>query len=159
MRKGAKMSSITAKMRTSIVAISLTAMVGCTNMDRNHGYAPSEDELLDVIVGVDTRDTVLDLFGKPTSTGVVEGGGYYYVASRFRHFGPFEPKPIDRQLVAISFDTAGVVTNIERFTLADGKVVPLSRRVTDTNIQDTTFLRQLLGNIGNFDAGQFVGES
>lgn len=153
------MSSITAKMKQIVLAGSLVAMVGCTNMDRNHGYTPSDDELLDVIIGVDTRDTVLDLFGKPTSTGVTEGAGYYYVSSTFRHFGPFEPKPIDRQLVAISFDASGVVTNIERFTLADGKVVPLSRRVTDTTIEDKTFLRQLLGNIGNFDGSQFIGES
>ena len=51
-------------------------------------------------------------------------------------------------MVAISFDSAGVVSNIERFGLEDGKVVPLARRITDTAVTDKSFLRQLFGNIG-----------
>jgi hypothetical protein len=50
-----------------------------------------------------------------------------------------------------------VVTGVERFGLEDGQVVSLSRRVTDDNIRDTTFVRQLLGAIGNINAGSFLG--
>ncbi len=152
------MSSVKTTVRNSVFCLALFAIASCTTQFRNHGYAPTDEELAEVIVGVDTRDTVFDLFGKPTSTGVVEGSGYYYVSSKFRHYGPFEPKAVDRQLVAISFDEVGVVANVERFTLEDGRVVPLSRRVTDSSVENSTFLRQLLGNIGQFDAGQFIGE-
>ena len=80
-------------------------------------------------------------------------GGYYYVRSRVRTFGPTAPKEIDRQILAISFDADGVVSNIERFGLEDGNVVPLARRVTDTAVTNKSFLRQLLGNIGRIGAG------
>jgi hypothetical protein len=50
------------------------------------------------------------------------------------------------------------VRNIETFGLQEGRVVALSRRVTDDNLRDTTFIRQLLGNVGRFDAGQILGE-
>ena len=80
-------------------------------------------------------------------------GGYYYVRSRLRTFGPTASKEIERQLVAISFDSAGVVSNIERFGLEDGQVVPLTRVVTDTAVSNKTFLRQLIGNIGMAGAG------
>ncbi len=137
--------------------VAATLLTACSAQFRNHGYAPTDAELAEVIVGVDTRASVEDLIGAPTTGGVLTDSAYYYVESRWRHFAFLAPAEIDRQLVAISFDADGVVTNIERFTLADGRVVTLSRRVTDSTVRNTTFLRQLLGNLGNFDAGQIVG--
>jgi hypothetical protein len=60
---------------------------------------------------------------------------------------------IDRQLVAITFNTRGTVTNIERFTLQDGQVVALTRRVTDSGIRKVSFIGQLLNNIGRVNLG------
>ncbi|MBC7156656.1 MAG: outer membrane protein assembly factor BamE, partial [Rhodobacteraceae bacterium] len=45
---------------------------------------------------------------------------------------------------------------VERFGLRDGEVVALSRRVTETNVRGVTFIRQLIGNIGNLRADQFT---
>ncbi|MEM6479491.1 MAG: outer membrane protein assembly factor BamE [Pseudomonadota bacterium] len=135
------------------------ALSGCAATYRNHGYAPSDDDLAQIIVGVDTRASVEDTIGRPTTAGVLTQGAYYYLADRRRHFAFFEPEVIDRQLVAVSFDPVGVVSNIERFTLQDGRVVPLSRRVTDSSVQDASLLRQLMGNLGRFNpAGLLAGE-
>ncbi len=79
--------------------------------------------------------------------------------SRFQQRGPKEPVEIDRQVVVITFNSAGTVDNIERFGLEDGQVVALSRRVTESNIQGVTFLGQLFSNFGRFDASQFLGSS
>ncbi|WP_420863339.1 outer membrane protein assembly factor BamE [Algirhabdus cladophorae] len=146
-------------LRNTIAAVALIAVASCTTIYRNHGYTPSEDELAELIVGVDTRDSVIDVLGRPSSGGVLNDTGAYYVSSRFRHFAYQEPRAVERLLVAVTFDEVGVVENIERFTLEDGNVVPLSRRVTDTNIRGVTFIRQLLGNFGNLDAGNFLGRS
>lgn len=132
--------------------------VGCTTLYRNHGYAPTDDQLNEVLVGVDTRGTVSDIIGPPTAGGVTNGGGFFYVQSRFRLLGPLEPREIDREVVAIRFDDEGVVSNVERFGLENGNVVALSRRVTQDNIRDTTFIRQLFGSIGQFNAGDFLGD-
>ncbi|MEL6912953.1 MAG: outer membrane protein assembly factor BamE [Pseudomonadota bacterium] len=133
------------------------ALTGCQATFRNHGYAPTDEELADVIVGVDTRASVEDVIGRPSTSGVLTDGAFYYLADRRRLFAFFAPEVIDRQLVAVTFDGDGVVRNIERFTLADGRVVPLSRRVTDSAVQDTAFLRQLLGNLGRFDPARVLG--
>lgn len=132
-------------------------LAGCTSQYRNHGYAPSDADLQNILVGVDTRATVEDLVGRPSTSGVLTEGAYYYLSSRVRHFAYTTPKEVDRQVVAISFDGDGVVANIERFGLQDGRVVPLSRRVTESSVQNTAFLRQLIGNIGRFNPGQFLG--
>jgi outer membrane protein assembly factor BamE (lipoprotein component of BamABCDE complex) len=134
------------------LALGLAALLaGCTSIYRNHGYVPSEEELAEIVPGVDTRDSVAESVGTPTSSGVLNTGGYYYVASRVRHYGPRKPQVVSRELVAINFDTAGVVTGIERYGLEDGKVIPLQRRVTSSSVENKTFLRQLLGNLGRFN--------
>ncbi|MEX0309940.1 MAG: outer membrane protein assembly factor BamE [Tateyamaria sp.] len=124
------------------------ALGACTPTFRNHGYVPPEEDLAELAVGIDTRATVEDLVGSPTAGGVLEGGDYYYVRSRVRTFGATRPQVIDRQVLAISFDQEGILENIERFGLEDGRVVTLSRRVTENGVTNRTFLRQLLGNIG-----------
>ncbi len=146
------------KTRAILTGCALLMAVGCTTLYRNHGYAPSDDQLAEVLVGVDTRDTVADIVGPPTAGGVLNDGGFFYVESRFRLLGPLEPREIEREVVAIRFDGDGVVSNVERFGLENGQVVALSRRVTQDNVRDTTFIRQLFGSIGQFNAGDFLGE-
>ncbi len=109
-------------------------------------------------VGVDTRDSVAQVIGTPTAGGILDPSGYYYVASKFRHYGFFAPEEVDREVLAVRFTPSGTVSNIERFGLSEGRVVALSRRVTDDNIANVSFLRQLFGSLGNFDAGALLGD-
>ena len=63
---------------------------------------------------------------------------------------------IEREVVAISFNEAGVVENVERFGMAEGRDITISRRVTDSTIKGVSFLRQLFGSFGNFTADQLL---
>lgn len=150
------MSGMGLKLKTTIAAGVLLLAAGCATQYRNHGYVPLEEDLANVIVGVDTRDSVAESVGTPSTGGLLDDSGYYYVYSRVRHFGMFEPKVVEREVLAITFDKRGVVANIERFGLEDGNVVPLSRRVTSSSVANKSFLRQLLGNLGRFSASDFV---
>ncbi len=132
------------------------SLAACTARMRNHGYTPSDADLAQIQVGVDTRESVIEAVGSPAGYGVLRETGIYYLSAKTRTWGPREPEFIDRQLVAISFGPGGRVSNIERFTLRDGNVVALSRRVTDSNISGVSFLRQLLGNLGRFRAEDFL---
>ena len=129
----------------------------CSPTFRNHGYIPPQDQLDEIKIGADTRESVAEKVGVPSSAGVLNTSGYYYVRRRTRSIGPLRTREIDRQVVAISFSDAGRVSNIERFGLEKGKVVPLQRRVTSPAVTDRSFIRQLLGNIGRFGAAGFGG--
>ena len=142
--------------RAALVAILVVALSGCTATFRDHGYVPTEDELNEIVVGVDTRAAVESAIGVPGITGVLSDGGLYYIQSRVRHYAYHKPEVIEREVLAISFDQSEVVSNIERFSLADGQIVPLSRRVTSSSVLNNGFLRQLLGNLGRFTAGDFL---
>nr|WP_248298178.1 outer membrane protein assembly factor BamE [Tabrizicola sp. YIM 78059] len=132
------------------------ALIACSPVFRNHGYVPADDELAKIEVGVDTRESVGEKIGRPSTSGLLNDEGWYYVQSRYRHFGPREPQEIERQVVAVTFDSSGRVENIARFGLEDGKVVEISRRITQTNIKGLGLIRQLLGNFGRIQAGDVL---
>tara|TARA_R110002073_G_scaffold283347_1_gene447573 strand:+ start:624 stop:1085 length:462 start_codon:yes stop_codon:yes gene_type:complete len=139
--------------------LTLVGAVACTPIYRNYGYMPPSEDLALVAVGVDTRETVTLSIGPPTSGGLSDDSGFYYVSSKFRRFGALAPVETEREVLAISFDANGVVSNIETFGLQDGNVIVLSRRITDNKARDSTFVRQLLGSFGQINAGDFLGEN
>ena len=131
-------------------------MAACVPTFRNHGYIPPEEDLALVVVGQTTVDELPTLIGRPSAQGLLTGSGWYYVGSRWRYYGPTQPQEIERQVVAVSFSEAGVVSNVERFGLERGRVVTLSQRVTDAGVASVSIIAQLLRNIGNFNpAGVF----
>ena len=149
--------SFTGGLRGLMLCAGLVLAVACTPIVRNYGYTPSDADLAQIAVGRDTRETVTAAVGPPTTTGVLGEDAYFYVQSRFETVGPRAPVEVDREVLAISFNAAGTVSNIERFTLQDGRVITLSRRVTTDNVRDNTFLRQLLGSVGRVNAQDLIG--
>jgi outer membrane protein assembly factor BamE (lipoprotein component of BamABCDE complex) len=134
----------------------VVVIAACSPLYQNHGYVPSDDELALITVGKDTRESVEAAIGRPSASGLLNDVGWFYVQSRWKNYGALASKEIDRQVVAISFADSGVVENIERFGLEKGRIVPISRRVTESNIKSDGFLRQLFGNVGGLSTGQLV---
>lgn len=136
-----------------VLCAALMALSACQEIIRNHGYIPPEEELNAIVVGVDTRDSVEAVMGKPSASGVLREGAWFYVGSKMRHYGARKPKEINREVVALRFDGNGTVQNVERFGLERGQVVVLSRRITETTVRDVTFIRQIIRNFGRIDLG------
>lgn len=132
-------------------------LAACAPIERNHGYVPADDQLAEIAVGQDTRDTVAEKVGAPLTRGMQGERAWYYVASERRTFGPRAPQTVSRDIVAIRFAEAGTVKNIERFTEEDGRVVVLTARVTDPSVSELGLLRRIFGNVGTPQAGDFLG--
>ncbi len=147
-RKGVKLAM------AILFSVGLTA---CSATFTNHGYVPPDDELAAILPGIDDRASVEDTIGRPSASGIVGEDTWFYVASRQRHYLYNAPEVTERQIVAISFDQRGTVENIRELGLEDGQVVNFSRRVTETNIQEVTFLRQLFSNFGRINIGDALG--
>lgn len=142
--------------RSAVALLAVTAtLAGCTAQYRDHGYVPPAEDLAAIEVGRDTRESVRETIGAPTTSALVDERGYYYVSSRMRHFGWRAPEEVSREIVAVSFGDSGTVTNVERYGLEDGIAVPLERRVTETG-GSAGFLRQLLSRLGGFSPGAFL---
>ncbi|RUS63687.1 outer membrane protein assembly factor BamE [Pseudorhodobacter sp. E13] len=145
-----------ARMAQLVMAGCIVLLSACSAIYRNHGYVPSDTELEAVQVGVSSRQDVADAVGRPSASGLLNDVGWYYVQSQFKTVGPMKSEEIDRQVLAITFDDRGIVENVERFGLAEGRVVPLSRRVTETNIKGISFLRQLFSSFGRLRADELL---
>lgn len=155
---GARVNQLKSAMKYATWALAGLALSGCASIYQKHGYVPTEEQLAEVVVGIDTKDSVAETIGVPSASGVLNDGGYYYVATLMRSRGISGKKPVSRTLVAVSFDSKDVVSGIERYSLEDGRTIPLERRVTSSSVQDKTFLRQLLGSLGNFGPGALLDQ-
>lgn len=152
------MISDTAKRRMRAISLSFLclALVACSATFQNHGFVPPEEELSVILPGVDTRESLALSVGEPSASGVIRNDAWFYAQYRVRNFAYQAPQVVERDIVAITFDPDGVVQNIERFSLEDGQLVQLSRRVTDAGVGDVTILTQILRNFGRLDVGSII---
>ena len=144
--------------RQGLVLVLVASVAACAPVYRNHGYVPTDQELALIEVGTDTRETVGQKIGRPSTQGLLNDVGWFYVQSRYKHFGPRAPKEIERQVLAVTFNEAGTVENVARYGLEDGKVVQISRRVTETNVKGLTVIQQILGSFGQLRADDILSE-
>ena len=86
------------------------SLVACGPTYRNHGYVPPQEDLDQIVVGIDTRSSVEETLGGSGSGSVLEDDALYFVRSRIRTVAMLEPEVIERNVVAVSFDDNGIVS-------------------------------------------------
>lgn len=128
----------------------------CAPTTRVHGYVPPEADVARISPGFDTQFNVEELLGRPSSSGLLRDSAWYYVESTVENFTYHAPRVVDRTVLAVNYDQNGVVTDVARYGLEDGKIVNLTTRTTETGGRTLGILEQLFGNILNLDASQFV---
>lgn len=139
--------------------LALALLPACSSLEDSHGHVPEAGLVEEVQVGIDTKVTVARILGRPGVEGIIDDSGWYYVRSDYERRLWHAPVELNREVLAVSFADDGVVENVERFGLEGGRVVALERRVTDSNTQGISFLRQLFSNFGNFDANALFDEN
>ena len=154
-----KLSEIWRAIRQFALVFAVLSVAGaCARLSDSHGYIPEQSALDEIVIGQDTKQSAALILGRPGTGGIIDDRGWFYVRSQYERFLWRPPVEVDRQVVAITFDDAGVIENVERFGLEEGQVIALSRRVTTSNTQGVGLLRQLFANLGNIDAGQFFND-
>lgn len=124
-------------------------LVSCAAQYRSHGYMPPNDQVDALVVGVDTRDSVAEALGIPSSGGVTNDDAYFYVRSRMQQGALGRLTEVDREVLVLSFGKLGVLRNIERFGLQDGRFVSLEHRVTKTAGPELSLIQQIIGSVGS----------
>ncbi|MEK9733080.1 MAG: outer membrane protein assembly factor BamE [Paracoccaceae bacterium] len=109
----------------------MATLAACGGQYRNHGYMPLAEDVDALIVGVDTRDSIIEVMGVPTTGGILTEEAMYYVRSRVHHKGYVKPNEIQRDVLVLSFDKNQILRNVERFGIEKGKLIRLEHRVTE----------------------------
>lgn len=139
------------RMMPVLCGLALLGSVGCTPTERTHGHVwrgVTPDEL---VIGADTRESVLRKAGGPSVVGLSEGKPWIYISQRVRSRSAQTPVVGSRQVVVVKFSATGTVSSVEQYALADGRVVALTDRETPAGESDLNIVQQLLGNIGRFE--------
>lgn len=144
-------------LRSAGVALVLCAALagGCAPTVQVHGYMPPQSDISRVRPGADTVASVEEILGRPSSSGVLRDSAWYYVQSTVENFTYNPPRVVDRNVLAVRFNSGGVVQSVTRYGLEDGRIVNLTARTTETGGRELGVLEQLFGNLLNLDAEQF----
>jgi outer membrane protein assembly factor BamE (lipoprotein component of BamABCDE complex) len=134
-------------------ALLLSGLVACAPIRDVRGYVPDEERVGEVKVGADTRDTVQEKLGTPSSTAAFGDPTWYYISTEQERYAFFTPDVTKRQILAVEFSEDGKVADIRKYGIEDGQVIALVDRETPSRGKEMGFLQQLLGNMGGMPAG------
>lgn len=140
--------------RLLILACLSLGVVACSPIAHQHGYTPRAEELEAVRAGVDTRESVLRKLGRPSTIAAFDASDWYYISMRSETYAFYEPEVVDQRVVTVSFDDAGLVTDIGNYGLEEGRVIDLVTRTTPTAGRKLTILQQIFQNLGKYNTEQ-----
>jgi outer membrane protein assembly factor BamE (lipoprotein component of BamABCDE complex) len=129
---------------TAVVAV----LAACAPIRDVRGYVPDEERLAQVQVGTDTRQTVQQKLGTPSSTATFGDPTWYYISIEQERYAFFTPDVTRREILAVQFNESGKVAEIRNYGIEDGQVVALVDRETPSRGKELSFLQQIFGNIG-----------
>jgi outer membrane protein assembly factor BamE (lipoprotein component of BamABCDE complex) len=137
-------------MRASIAALAaLSATAACAPVQTYNGFRSDRNnvDIVDPQVGVDTRATVQQRFGSPSTTAVFDITSWYYVSSVQERVAFYTPRTTDRDVMVVRFN-GETVASVEKFGLERGRIVSYEDEITPTRGRELSVIEQLLGSIG-----------
>jgi len=119
-------------------------LIACTPVINQRGYLEDKDAEASIRKGADTKTSVQEKLGYASTTATFGGDAWYYISSTEKQVAFFTPTVQQRSILAVYFDQAGKVTNMQHYALAQGHLINLESRTTPARGRELTFLQQLL---------------
>jgi outer membrane protein assembly factor BamE (lipoprotein component of BamABCDE complex) len=137
------------RLSAAAIVAAAAAATACSPVQTYNGFMPDRNnqEIPEPQVGVDTRDTVMQRFGSPSTTAVFDQTAWYYVSSVQERVAFYAPRITERRVMVVRFD-GDMVSAVEKFGLERGRIVAYNDEVTPTRGRELGVLEQLLGNVG-----------
>ena len=141
----------------------LLPLAGCSLPDfmshpvQARGNKVEPDQLAQLVPGTSTRADVLAVVGSPTARATFDDNTWIYIAELTKPVIGATNTVEDQQAVSLTFDQGGVLRRIERKGASDGLAIESVARTTPTPGTESSFVQQLLGNVGKFSPGGNVG--
>jgi outer membrane protein assembly factor BamE (lipoprotein component of BamABCDE complex) len=140
------------------VLIALAALGACSPLKTHTGYVVDADLVNSVQPGVDTRQSVLAVLGKPSFTSQFNRGDWYYISRESRNFAYNKPKAKEQITLRITFDEAGNVTGVYKGGVEQVASISPYGKKTPTLGKERSFFDDLFGNIGTVGAAGAGGQ-
>lgn len=115
----------------------------------HNGNMPSPDKVSQVQKG-QTADEVRALLGSPSSVNALDENTWIYMSSTLKKVAFFKPQEIDREVLAITFDVDGKVSQIAGYDKESGQMIAIDNTETPTMDDDVGFFRKYFGGVGTY---------
>jgi len=139
-------------LRPFAIAVLLASLAGCGIPVNERGNLPKADLLAQVKPGVTDKASVKALLGTPSSIASFDDNTWYYISKQERQVAFLKPEIIDQEVYAVHFDDKGIVTDVSHKGLHDAQAMTPNPNATPAQGREFTFLEQLIGNFGKFNA-------
>jgi outer membrane protein assembly factor BamE (lipoprotein component of BamABCDE complex) len=150
-------------LRLALAALCVSAATACAPLARpvmdHRGYVIDPQAVSSIKPGVDNKDSVESRLGSPSTVANFDKTTWYYISSEERNFLFHRPQVTKGDVLAVKFDTDGLVSSIDRYDLKDGQDIAFVQRETPTKGKEMTFLQQMFGNFGRISAGNDQSET
>ena len=126
-------------------------VVACSPVIAQRGNLLQDHQISGIVAGEHSRSDVLRVLGSPTTQSTFNPDIWYYIGQETEKHGILDDEVVKERIVVVSFNPDGIVQSIEEQD-PDRVSVPYARSKTPTHGNDLTFMQQLLGNMGRFNA-------
>src|SRR5512145_1746619 len=112
------------RLSTAAFVALATATAACAPVQTYNGFRSDRNnaEIPDPQVGVDTRETVTQRFGSPSTTAVFDQTAWYYVGSVQERVAFYTPRITERHVMVVRFD-GDTVSAVEKYGMERGRIV------------------------------------
>ena len=142
--------------------LSRAALAGCLLFSGCSFLAPppqvrgnhvDSDQLKELTPGTSTEADVRSLLGSPTAHATFDDNTWLYISERTQPRIGATQAVLSQNVVALTFDDHGVLRQVATRDAANAMPVQVIARTTPSPGTEASFLQQLFGNIGRFNAG------
>lgn len=128
---------------------------GCTAAKQNEwflnhaGNMPAKERVEKIKIG-ETKDTVIAVLGLPSSVNAFDENSWIYMSSDIKKMAFFAPEEKERNILHITFNQSGEVSDIKFLSLEDGKKIKVEKDQTEVKGQRIGFFRKYFGGVGQY---------
>lgn len=137
-------------------ALAFPLLVGACGMfeapPQLRGNRVDPDDLKALVPGTSTRADVTALIGSPTARATFDDNTWLYISETTYNRIGRTPGVQDQQVVVLTFNDQGVLNGVQTRDQEDAVPVTVVTRATPSPGTEASFLQQLFGNIGRFNA-------
>jgi outer membrane protein assembly factor BamE (lipoprotein component of BamABCDE complex) len=133
------------------LGLGFAVLGACSPIIQQEGNVPDPDQVVQINPGVDDKNRVTQLLGSPSTISAFQDRTWYYISRRTEQTAFLDPKVVEQEVLAISFNDSNIVDDMKVYGLENGRMIDMNQKVTPTYGNDLTLMQQLLGNLGRFN--------
>ena len=140
----------------ALLLVGCLLLSGCSFFEAKtqlRGNRVDADQLKELVPGTSTRADVTALIGSPTAKATFDENTWIYISEVTRPVIARTQGVLSQAVVVLNFDDTGVLRDVKQLDKDDSLPVAVVSRTTPSPGTEASFLQQLFGNIGRFNAG------